>query len=42
MEKSTDERVYVMSGPGFTDITHPDGGKNYYWTTEKNVEMPIH
>jgi len=30
-----------MSKAGYLDLIKADGGKNLYWTTDINVELPI-
>jgi long-chain-fatty-acid--CoA ligase ACSBG len=37
----SEDRVVVMSSSGFSDLIQPEGGKNFHWTTDKNVELPI-
>ena len=41
MNKTNDDRLVMMSGPGFEDLTKPMNGKNFHWTCDKNAEIPI-
>ena len=41
MNKPNDDRLIMMSGPGFEDLTKPEGGRNLHWTVDKNSEIPI-
>ena len=36
----SEDRVVVMSSAGFSDLVRPDNGRNFHWTTDKNVELP--
>jgi hypothetical protein len=38
---SGDDRNVIMSGKGFADLVKPEKGKNYHWTCDVNVEIPV-
>lgn len=39
--KGDDERVVVMSAQGYSQLVDTSDGKNLFWTTDINTELPI-
>jgi hypothetical protein len=36
-----DERVIITSTESFQSLTKPENGKNFHWTCEKEIELPV-
>lgn len=41
MKPALDDRLIVMSTPGFKQGLNAENGKNFYWTTDITQELPI-
>jgi hypothetical protein len=41
MNSSDDDRVVMMSAQGYSQLVNTDGGKNIFWTSDINTELPI-
>ena len=38
---SDDDRVVMMSSKGYSQLINTEEGKNLFWTTDINTELPI-